>query len=76
MQVSNVAEVNILLTLPSSSTGKNFSQASLKKVARISPPSLSSRSMLNSVPSPLALDHRRMSDLDVMRALIVQLKEN
>jgi hypothetical protein len=29
--------------------------------------------MLNSVPSPLALDHRRISDLAVMRALIVQL---
>ena len=61
-------------TFPSSSTGKNLSQASLKKVPLISPPMLSSRSIENRVPSPLALDQRRNSDLAVMRALMVHLR--
>ena len=35
---------------------------------------LSSRSIENRVPSPLALDQRRNSDLAVMRALMVHLR--
>ena len=51
--------------------GWNFSQASLKKVARTSPPCSSRRSMLKRVPSPRALLQRFTSDLLVTRALIV-----
>lgn len=44
----------------------------LNMVALICPPCASSRSTLNSDPSPFALVHVRLSLLAVTRALIVQ----
>jgi len=61
-------------TPPTRTFSQNSSTASLKKVARISVPSMSMRSTLNSLPVLFGpLSHLRMSDLLVTRALITHL---
>ena len=65
------APLLIRYTLPTSTRGKNFSHASLKAHSLISPPSASTTSKLNTVPSPLEFCHLLRSPLFVTLAWIV-----